>query len=877
MATARNTVIQPVDFQLPVPQIPLELLAQKIESAQGQYDEFGQLTALQPQYLKEHSADAVKLKQFTDTVSNDVSAAFASGDTGKAMRMLQQGKDVLKKQFSPGGLAYALQSAYDADIEAKKQLQERFKEDLRQGNNINYQLAQMQYKVPELGYDPTTGVFNKPSAPDVPTYFDYNKEMRDWISKVDPRKYGYVQYGDKYINEVTGEQYNMQQFAAKFMDDPRVRQQMFLEGQYNVMSLPPEERQARVAQLNEASLKSAESLKSSLATLESNLNSKDKQTRMKAQAELASRGYEVDGKVYGRKDIDGDVGNRTKAALAQLKSEIENYQPQQFTENDLASIYANERATGLSAMAQITKPSWEMTKYAGANPYTMEAVKHAHKQQEQKQLVDQWASIQQATAMPTASTAIDLNLMDKAIKATEESVTASKNALSQAISTNPALSTIFSDPNGKLSPEDVAAGIRMSLDKNHGNVEAAAKELGMSVEKVQQAHSIFQRPEYTSFSESAMSLADSHKSMEQIKATDNEVKKIFVERNGKEFANDFVKKKGWDRLYGVTGDMLLNNPEQARKLVKRPASILDINPYIKSKNDAKDPIAHWFIEFNDRVSKDIKANNDAYKTALPTGLRSDSKQFSMIENNWHEFANMPDEFNTSEWKIVNGEGAIANPEIVGKPSIQIQPAIGKPGKTIVMIGQTKDGKTVEKRSYVADPAQTDYINKELSGMLADAMNQNDMSTAMKAISILEGDDILGQRISPTANGSVRGNYVRTDNKGNASTATNFQFNEVKSFENIVTNKEGVFTDGNIALITLPGATKDSKQWAVVKKVGNTVYELEDVQGKGKAVYDSYTKANAAFALLREAKQHNYTGTQVARTKVGAVPPPVITE
>lgn len=849
MATARNTVIQPTSFELPVPQIPLELLASKLESAQGQYDEFGQLTALQPQYLKEHSADAVKLKQLTDTISNDVSAAFASGDTGKAMRMLQQGKDVLKKQFAPGGLAYALQSAYDADIEAKKQLQERFKEDLKQGNSVNYQLAQMQYKVPELGYNPDTGVFNKPSAPDVPTYFDVDKELREWLKTISPQEYGISQIQGDYIYTTEGKKYHIREFAPQFLKDPRIQQQLQLNAQYGFMSMSPEQRQSLIAsKAQDLQSKSAE-LNSKLAQIEKDLVSGDDTKVREAQAFMASQGLEIDGREYGKADVDGNAGKRTKAALDELKQISNQLASRQIGEEDILNQLYNEQVSGITGKALAAKPDSESTKITGDNWRAREYLKHSLASKRQEDYLNMTAAMATTTATPVPNQAIDMNYIEEFVKANKEAVDTTKQSLNAQMAGNPVLMTTFGSAEN-------AAFYRKALQDNDGDPVKAANATGVDVEIMKQAKSVFSDVANRGFSESALALAESQKEQEKINAQQAELTKIFIKNKGTKDAEAFLKAHN---VKGITPEQFIANPELARKQIKVSQG------GVAGVGTAVHPLDLYIQKQKKKQEEDIQSHYDEYNTLLSKGLRDNSQQYKGFEEAASAYLALPDESGKIEWKSLDGKKTFgSNVKTTNFTLENITDAAGKKGHTLVYSADVKEGdKTtrVVRRVYTGGDGEiTNAVRNWALGNVAEALNNNDYTTALRAINIAVGTDDLNLSLKP--------------NKAKSAAFTEFVDGKpATSIQNFEIVKEFGQKGNTTALVTL--GNPDNPVWAVAQNVNGSFIILPSLENANEpgTNADSEKIQTANVYKLLEAQAQGLIGQKAAKLKPQGVNPP----
>jgi len=866
---SRLTTFSPLQMQVPQLQVPMELLYAKLQAAQGSKDEFDQLSTLMPQYLQEHSTDASKYKQLVGKVSEDVANAFASGDSGPGMRLLQQGKDFIRKQNQAGGLGYALQSAYDSDAAAKKAMEELHADAVKKGNNINYQLAKSTYKVPELGYDPQTGNFNKPSASNVPTFFDVDNELREWIKTINPQEYGFSRVEGDYVYTTEGKKYHIREFAPQFLKDPRIRQQLEINAQHSFLNMSPEARLDIANTANQAIAGNKSQLQSEFNTLQTMLDSKDKKKVKEAQAKLASLGYMVGDKEYGASDIDGNSGERTKAAMEQLKSTVESVGSKSYGEQDVLNLLFQEQLTGVSAKALAARPDSESTKITGENWRARELFKSALRKDEQKDYLNQMAAMSTSTAVPVPNYALDINTVDKLIKTTDEAVVATTASMQEQMNASPELVTTFGTPERAME-------FRKALDDNGGNMKAAASQMGVTVGEMETANKVFSKIENRGFAASAADLSESTKAKGQIDLQREELGEKYIERKGTGEAEAYVKKNKLD-YYGITPEMIIKNPEEATKLLeknfreKEPmvkvASAWDVNA--RRANEAsgavlrelKLKISRFQESNNVKMKADFDANTDAYASTVSQGLRDDSEQFKMMDNSILAYLSLPDENNSFDWIDTATNKTTKNSKVSNVHLEDVASAVGKKGQVFVVSGDMKDGdKTtkVVRRVYVGNNAEAaQWTQNWAMNAATEALNNKDYTTALRAVEIGLGTNDLNRSLKPSKSRST----TFIEKVGDHTQSSNQNFTVIKEYGK-PNNSTSLVVIGN----------PEFPQYAVAQNKGTHMEifpSLTDENTPG--VYSSFDKAARVFKLL-EATDQGLIGQRTAKIRPENVNP-----
>lgn len=847
--TARNTIISPTTFQIPTLQVPLELIQNHLEQAQLQKDEWEQMSGLAPSYLQQDTDLYNKYKTLVNKVSEDVTNTLSSGDTALALRKLQEAKRTITREWKPGGMADVLNQRYNQDIAAKKQIEERFANDLKEGNSVNYNLAKMSYSIPDVGYDPNTGKYNQIGAPDVPTYFDVDKELRDWLKTVSPQEYGISRVQGDYIYTTEGKKYHIREFAPQFLKDPRIQQQLQLNAQYGLMQMSPEQKAGLInARTQEIQSRSKE-LSDKLSQIEKDLASGNDAKVREAQAFLASQGLDIGGTEYGRRDVDGKVGNRTKAALEEMKRLSGQLASTQVTEDDLFNQLYNEQLSGVTGKALAAKPDSESTKITGDNWRAKEYLKHSLASKRQEDYLNMTTAMATTNATPVPNQAIDMNYIQEFMKANKEAIDVGKQNLTSQILGNPQLATVFGTAEN-------AAFYRKALEDNNYNIDAAAMQAGVSPETMKAAYAVFSDVANRGFSESALSLAYSQKEQEKINAQNNEITKVYIKNKGTKDAENFLRVHN---IKGITPEQFIANPEIARKQIKVSAG------GISGIGTAVNPLDIYINSQRQKQEADMKANYDQYSTLLSKGLRDNSQQFKGFEDAASAYLTLPDESGKIEWKSIDGKKTFDQGTKVTNFKLEnITDAAGKRGQTLVYSADVEDGdKTtrVVRRVYTGgDGEATNAIRNWSLGNAAEALNNNDYTTALRAINIGVGTDDLNLSLKP--------------NKQTSATFVELVNNKpVTSVQKYTVVKQFGPKENSTALVTF--GNPDNPVWAVAQNTPNgfvILPSLENANNPGVVSDEEKFQAAATYKLI-EAQANGLLGQKAAKLKPQSVNPP----
>lgn len=309
MSIARGMVVKPVNLSLGIPQLPLEALYAQIQQSQQDYDVVGSLSSTVPKHIEQDTEWANKYKEYAQAVSNEVTQAFASGDSNKAMRMLNIAKQDLASQWQPGGLAASLQDRYDSYSKGVEELRKAAEKD---PTNLNYQYGANRFKqgIGDLDYDYSTGKYNRIGTPTVYNYTDINKKILENAKAIEPTITENDVINGMWIEKIKTKGYDADRVQAVIdgvFSSPDVMQQIDVNTFGKTMNMTPEQLQSVVQEDYTGKLKVNEQNKKSLSKL-----SVEQQQKF-----LQSRG------LYNG-NIDGKKGKLTQEALDNYNAQLDN-------------------------------------------------------------------------------------------------------------------------------------------------------------------------------------------------------------------------------------------------------------------------------------------------------------------------------------------------------------------------------------------------------------------------------------------------------------------------------------------------------------------------------------------------------------------------
>lgn len=872
---SRFTVVKPVDFNIPVLQAPLELMAATLQDAQTSKDEYDKMIELMPKHLTEgdHVKFAEDYKALMGNIREGVSQAFASGDTGKALRMLQEAKGLIRKENTPGGLGHALETAYTTYQENLKQLEEKFKDDIKAGNNINYQYAKEKMKPVNLKYNYETGSYNLTPGSNVPTYFDVDKHLQEWLKTMKPSEYGFTQFSEdgKWLIDEEGKRYNAREMAMELMNDPRVQQQNQISADFSAMQMGEEGRNKYAEQLNQSMAMAKQQELETFGEISKMLASKNANDRKKGQAALASLGLAVDGKVYGKDDIDGQVGERTNKALAMVQEKI-NEPVTPYTGDDVSKLLYRELQTGIANKAEAALPDSRTLKWR-ANEYELIAERDRRQRAAMKEYLDLWASQNKAVIDLKTSSPLTLDAVNKAQEALGEAVSSAKMQLTSVIGKDNNLKQMLGLPQGNAVNVESAVvklgAYAQALEDNNNNTAMAAQQLGVDKAVLDQVHAYLNMAQNAGIREAALNYAEASEGTRRVNEHYNQIKKVFIDQGkGNDLAAKFIKR---NNLKNVTPEQLIANPEKylpseaATNYASMPSYSYFSNDVLDKNRGNKSELQQFKDMLNQRINTDIKENSEIYKTVIPKGFIANDEYGKMQEDNWTEYSNIPDENGSLAWKTSRGK-KIENPQISeSSVKMQFQKSPIKNGWVVVMTGRTTDGETVEKRSYIANSEKDAQLTSYASAALATALNNKNMTEAAMLTEMLYPYNPLFKiQADPTTAEAPVGTYR---NPTTQEITPSTKFNVAASFpiQREVNGK--IVKKGELALVAIKG-NQNNVVWSIVDLPPDwrtsrspVLTQLSDPFNAGNSgIYSDDGLAQTAFNLAKEVEFRTHIGT-----------------
>lgn len=316
MSLARGTTIRPVEFNLPVLQLPFETIAATMQQYQTEKDLFAQMEALAPQYLQQDANEATAYRTFIDDLSGQVTNAFTQGNTSEGMRALRLAQQKLSKQWKPGGLAHSLNQRYSQYNQALQQIEEHTKDFVDPTYRQFYQ-HQLQEQVRQgMNFNPQSGTFNTIATPQLVNEVKLGEEvdtfLKGWaadqgynISK-SPDGFWYHKETNKRVSEE-----ELKGALKNFYNQPHIQYALGVQAWARGQSVPEEmkpellnqAREQKRQQLNAAIDQRARDV----VKLRDSLNQGTRRDVMQVQEALNKLGYAL--------TVDGIPGTATQQAL----------------------------------------------------------------------------------------------------------------------------------------------------------------------------------------------------------------------------------------------------------------------------------------------------------------------------------------------------------------------------------------------------------------------------------------------------------------------------------------------------------------------------------------------------------------------------------
>lgn len=180
MALSRNTRLQYLDPSLPLLQLPFEELNTALAGVQNTKNITDGFISKAPNYIRESATDralAEDINNYQNSIQDQLTEIAATGDTRNYMSALQRAQRNIIDMYKPGGAADILSQRVAQKQERDKKLDEMFK---NRPDIANY--YKQATPLPELNYDPQTGMFNQIGVPNAVEHIDAT-ERNDWFNK----------------------------------------------------------------------------------------------------------------------------------------------------------------------------------------------------------------------------------------------------------------------------------------------------------------------------------------------------------------------------------------------------------------------------------------------------------------------------------------------------------------------------------------------------------------------------------------------------------------------------------------------------------------------------------------------------------------------
>lgn len=313
MAIARGFVTQPVEFNLPVLQIPFEAAYQQMAAMQQEKDTFDAISQRLPKYLQTDSEEAQLYRQFIDRATNEITDAFVEGNTSEAMRRLKDVQRQVVKQWQPGGLANSLEQRYQAYQTSLQEIKDHTKDFTQPGYQEFFQSQLQKQLEAGMNYDAERGTFNQITTPDLFGEVNLGEQVDDYLSGWKSDKgYGIEKSADGFwyykgtTEQVTSEE--LTKALQGFYQRPDIQRAVGVQAWYQQQSIPRDMRPQVLQQYKEQVRgqlnKAITDQESVIKDLRKALTTGRNVTRL--QETLNSMGYDL--------VEDGDLGPKTRAA-----------------------------------------------------------------------------------------------------------------------------------------------------------------------------------------------------------------------------------------------------------------------------------------------------------------------------------------------------------------------------------------------------------------------------------------------------------------------------------------------------------------------------------------------------------------------------------
>jgi len=237
-----------------VPRLPTlnyEMLDQMLGQQQSQFDLARTISEKQPQVLQTEGDLALynQYKQMVDTGLQSVTDAYANKGAAEGSRAYREYVNGIRKAWQPNGVASALTDRYTSYYNAKKQIDDFYKDDPRNVNKtLSIKALQDQLNKP---IDYQDGKYNQIVTPQTYKDPDFRKAINDMIKQIDES--GDTQFlgnrnKDFWIEKIKSSGKGKAQIEAAVQalsEQPEFAAQIQRDAQYQALNIDPKEYQSK--------------------------------------------------------------------------------------------------------------------------------------------------------------------------------------------------------------------------------------------------------------------------------------------------------------------------------------------------------------------------------------------------------------------------------------------------------------------------------------------------------------------------------------------------------------------------------------------------------------------------------------------------------
>lgn len=471
MALARNTIIRPIEMNLPVLQVPSELMFSQITGYQAEKDMYDAMSATVPKSRTVDEPWRQEYQKYVQDLSENVSQAFASGNVDYAMKALRKAKTNVADLWKPGGLANALEEAAMTEASEIAKLQEAHKDDPTGAGNQLWAIKRFKQGQQALNYDYDTGKYNRVGQAEMYNYVDKEKILLDLAKAADPDMTEediisgnwIVRLKEKGVSED-----RIQGLFQSFMSRPEVQSQLEIDF-FNQYGVDFNDLDVDFSKLDWNNLTPEDSAKlefitatqkdvlSSVATTKSTYNKLSDEEKQKYLKQLG----------YYKGSIDGSFGKLSKEAEQRY---LDNLQKQ--ADQDISTLQTSPKSYFIKEVA--AEPSRklfynlfgkEYSRTLTANPFALENVKFQHKLKLQSSLFNMQNQYNQETynnAVVTPSKATSFNTTLQGLREDANTMVKNGQNMLAGLVKQPGMQAVFGFvPKGGDTPNVMAQLIKV--------------------------------------------------------------------------------------------------------------------------------------------------------------------------------------------------------------------------------------------------------------------------------------------------------------------------------------------------------------------------------------------------------------------------------